>query len=213
MIIGCVRLYCDGLAMTLHHREDITVIAASTGDAAIVDRVRAMSPDVVIIDVQSADLVDAVLVIRRECPSVRVVALAINEGSDSLIRCAEAGVSGYVTCDAGIEDLVTMIHTVVREQFVCPPQVATTLLRRLASHGERARIPPELDSLTGRERQVLGLICEGLSNKEIAQACNISEATVKNHVHHLLEKKNLRTRGQLVAQAMAAGSAISPRPI
>jgi two-component system nitrate/nitrite response regulator NarL len=206
MIIGSVRLYCEGLAMTLDRRDDIAVIATATGDADVVERVRAISPAVLIVDVQSSGMVDVVLAIRRECPSVRIVALAINEGSDSLIRCAEAGVSGYVTRDAGIDDLVTMIESVVRDQFVCPPQIVATLLRRLATYGENGRPQVAEDSLTSRERQVLAMICEGLSNKEIADACNISEATVKNHVHHVLEKKKARTRWQLAALGSGSGT-------
>ena len=203
MIIGSVKLYCDGLALALDGREDISVIATSTRDAATSERLRSVSPDVVVIDVQSLDVVELVYVIRRECPSIKTVAFAIDEESETVMKCAEAGVSGYVTCDAGVGDLVTVIQTVVRGQFVCPPEIAIMLWRRLASRGETASATAEGDSLTTRERQVLELICEGLSNKEIARACNISEATVKNHVHHLLEKKKLRTRVQLAARATA----------
>jgi DNA-binding NarL/FixJ family response regulator len=87
------------------------------------------------------------------------------------------------------------------------------LLRRLASHAEQRSTASDeqTTSLTARERQVLELICEGLSNKEIAQVCSISEATVKNHVHHLLEKQKLRTRTQLAARANLSHRAAARR--
>jgi two-component system nitrate/nitrite response regulator NarL len=201
MIVGDVRLFRDGLATTLHGRRDIAVVATSSGDAGTLARVRALAPNVVIIDVQSSELVEFVQLIRTDCPSVRIVAFAINDTSDTLLQCAQAGVSGYVTSEAGIDDLVGMIYTVMREEFACSPEITTRLLRRLAARGEKSEATVAESTLTARERQVLALICDGLSNKEIARACSISEATVKNHVHHLLEKRGLRTRGQLAALA------------
>jgi two-component system nitrate/nitrite response regulator NarL len=208
-IIGNVRLYRDGLAIALDNRPDIAVVAAVNDHDATLTRVLDSAPDVIIVDVHSAYHI--VTLLRPECPSIRVVAFAIEEDSDALVQCAEAGVSGYVTCDAALDDLVNVIHTVVREEFVCPPRIASTLLRRLAAQGQRVGDADGEESLTARERQVLGLICEGLSNKEIAQTCSISEATVKNHVHHLLTKQKLRTRTQLAARATVANTAVRRR--
>lgn len=188
--------------MTLGRRDGINVIATSCGDGASLEHVRASSPDVIVIDVQSSDLIEFARVLRRECLSAKLVAFAVNEQSDTMIRCAEAGVSGYVTCDAEVDELVTVIQSVLHEEYVCPPRIAAMLLRRLATQGDRGTIPVETELLTTRERQVFGLICEGLSNKEIAHRCGISEATVKNHVHHLLEKQKVRTRTQLAALAV-----------
>ena len=199
MIIGSVRLYCDGLATTLERYQEIAVVDVVSDPDAIIERLQAAAVDVVIIDVQSSDLLQLVGVIRRECPSVRVVAFAVEAREDSLVTCAEHGVAGYVTCDAGIDEFVNVIHTVVHQEFVCPPNIAATLVRLLATRAQKDGAA-DRDPLTGRERQILALICEGLSNKEIAHICCISEATVKNHVHHLLEKHKLRTRTQLAAR-------------
>jgi DNA-binding NarL/FixJ family response regulator len=204
MIVGCVRLYCDGLAAALARRDDVTVVSASSEQPTI-ESVRAAAPEVVIVDVQSSSLIDFVHVLRRECADVKVVAFAIEEQEQNLVACAEAGVAGYVTCDASIDDLVHVVHTVVRHDFVCPPRIAAALVRTLTARGVKSgSITPNEESLTGRERQILSLICEGLANKEIAQVCSISEATVKNHVHHLLEKHKLKTRTQLAARLSGA---------
>jgi two-component system, NarL family, nitrate/nitrite response regulator NarL len=210
MIIGTVRLYCDGLALALERREDLAVVGTVTGGTDLHERIRMSPPTVVVIDVQSREMIEAIRVIRSEWPEIRTIAFAIDESSDSLIQCAEAGVSGYVTCDGGVEDLVKAIKAVVQEQVVCPPRLAASLLRRLASHAERRSTAADHETpLTAREGQVLDLICEGLSNKEIAQVCSISEATVKNHVHNLLEKQKVRSRSQLAARANLARRVIA----
>jgi DNA-binding NarL/FixJ family response regulator len=99
-----------------------------------------------------------------------------------------------VTCNADIDHLVHVIQSVVHDDFVCAPQVAAALVRRLATRTRNRRLPTDDEALTVRERQVLSLICEGLSNKEIAGVCRIAEATVKNHVHHLLDATASRLR-------------------
>jgi DNA-binding NarL/FixJ family response regulator len=207
MIIGAVRLYFEGLASTLARHEEIAVVAAISALDATIERLRAAAAEVIIVDVQSNNLLQLLSVIRRECSSAKVVAFAVDARDDSLIICAEHGVEGYLTCDASSDELARVIHTVVDHEFVCPPNIAATLVRRLAMR-VRSGGSPDRELLTGREREVLALVCEGLSNKEIAQTCGISEATVKNHVHHLLEKHKLRTRGQLAARLAGAPGAI-----
>ena len=211
MIIGAVRLYCEGLAAALARYEGMTIVAALSGQDATVDCVRDAAVDVLIIDVQTSDLLQFVPVVRRECPSVKVVAFAVEASEDSLLTCAEEGVAGYVTCNADIDHLVHVIQTVVHDDFVCAPDVAAALVRRLATRTRNHRAFADDEALTARERQVLTLICEGLSNKEIAGVCQISEATVKNHVHHLLEKHKLRTRGQLAARLAGVTAASRAR--
>jgi DNA-binding NarL/FixJ family response regulator len=155
--------------------------------------------------VQSGELLPFIRAVRRQLPAIKVVAFAVEELENILIRCAEAGVSGYVTCDASLDELVSVIRSVVREEYVCPPRIAAMLLRRLASPGDQGDSTVNTAILTSRERQVLRYICEGLSNKEIAHTCNISEATVKTHVHHLLEKLKVSSRSEAAARAGAVG--------
>src|SRR5512132_4025993 len=106
MIIGCVRLYCEGLAATLRASGGVSVVAASSAHDVSVEDVRMSAADVVIVDVQSDDLLQFVRMLRREVAEVKVVAFAAEGNESSVIRCAEAGVSGYVTCDASVEELI-----------------------------------------------------------------------------------------------------------
>ena len=203
IIIGCVRLYREGLAAAIGATDDMTVHTTLDVPHATIDRLRETAPDVVIVDVQSPELLPLIRAARRQLPATKIVAFAVEEHENTLIRCAEAGVSGYVTCDATVDELVMVVRSVVSEEYVCPPRIAAMLLRRLASTMSREGTPANEAILTGRERQVLRYICEGLSNKEIAEACHISEATVKTHVHHLLEKLKVRSRSEAAARAGA----------
>ncbi|HEX6228839.1 MAG TPA: response regulator transcription factor [Solirubrobacterales bacterium] len=132
------------------------------------------------------------------------MAFGIAESEDVVIRCAEAGVAGYVPHDATLEQLIEVLDAALRDEVVCSPRLAGTLLRRV---GALAReIGPAGGSdvrLTARETQIVALIDEGLSNKEIAARLQIGTPTVKNHVHHILEKVGASRRGEAAARVRA----------
>src|SRR2546421_13075479 len=132
--------------------------------------------------------------------------LSVREGEDhgDVLASAEAGAIAYVPREASLEDLVAVIECAVRGEAVCSPRVAGALLRRiavLATDGRSDRVPARL---TKREREIMGLIDEGLSNKEIAKRLRIEVATVKNHVHNILEKLQVHRRGEAAARVRAA---------
>lgn len=200
-IIANVRLYREGLASALGSHDDLEIVGVFDCHASGLDRVLAADPQVVLIDVAARESLDVVRGLRQHGPTVRLVAFAVDEQESGLVAFAEAGVAGYVTCDASLAELAEILQSVAVQQFVCPPRLTATLLRRLAARGETGSPPLGDQQLTSREQQVLQLICDGLSNKEIAQAFNISEATVKNHVHHLLHKLQVHSRREAAARA------------
>jgi two-component system, NarL family, nitrate/nitrite response regulator NarL len=124
--------------------------------------------------------------------------LGISGASPDVIACAEAGISGYVTREATLADLVATIERTTRGEAVCPPAVTASLLERIAvlANARRDR-PPLLDQLTNREAEIVRLIELGMSNKEIASTLCIAVPTVKNHVHNVLSKLNLQRRRDL----------------
>ena len=128
------------------------------------------------------------------------MALGVSEAEDDILECAEAGIAAYVLREGSIEDLVETLEATVRGELCCTPKVAATLMRRLAALA--ATQPSALDAthLTSRELGILRLIERGLSNKEIAGRLFIEVSTVKNHVHHVLEKLQVRTRGEAAAR-------------
>ena len=122
------------------------------------------------------------------------------ESEQDVVACAEAGVAGYVTRDASIDDLVATIDSVVRGEALLSPTVGATLLRGVAAPavGDRHDIG---ERLTAREWEVLDLVGEGLSNKQIAKRLEIETPTVKNHVHNILEKLDAHSRTEAAARA------------
>jgi DNA-binding NarL/FixJ family response regulator len=135
-------------------------------------------------------------------PASKVVALAVTEQDDEILSYAEAGVSGYVTRDGSYANLVECIRSVARGELLCSPHIAALLLRRVANSNSAATV--ELERLTRREWQVVRLVQEGLTNKEIANNLNIEVSTVKNHVHHMLEKLRVAGRIQLAIRMQRA---------
>jgi two-component system, NarL family, nitrate/nitrite response regulator NarL len=200
LIVADVRLYREGLAASLATR-NLVVLATSPSRADASLRVRELGPDVVVVDMATRESLELIAELHREIPNSKTLAFAVEEVTSDILDCAEAGASGYVTADASIDDLVDAIERIAREELVCSPRIAARLFRRIS---ERASHVPIGESriLTSRERQVLDCIRDGDSNKEIAQKLNIAEPTVKNHVHHLLEKLEVTNRAQAAVRAV-----------
>jgi DNA-binding NarL/FixJ family response regulator len=209
LVIADVRLYREGLAASLASRDNLAIVATSATRPDALAKIRKIGADVVVIDMALRESLDLIADLRREAAATKILAFGVEEVTSDILECAEAGAAGYVTADASIEDLVTAIERIWREELVCSPQVAATLFRRVS---ERSRLMPGAPGrmLTSRERQVLRLMQQGHSNKEIAQSLNIAEPTVKNHVHHLLEKLDVSTRAQAVARATLPGGRRRP---
>ena len=129
----------------------------------------------------------------------RFVAFSVAETADVICTCAEAGIAGFVSRDGSKEDLVAAVENAVRGEVVCTPRMAASLFKRLAAviRATGQAGPPA--TLTGRERDIIAHIDRGLSNKDIARQLKISTATVKNHVHNILEKLQVRRRGEAAA--------------
>ncbi len=198
-IVAEVRLYREGLAATLSACPRLSVVGtcATRDDART--RVVQLAPDVVLVDMATRESLGLIRDLRVEANATKVLAFAVEENAADVIECAEAGAAGYVAADASIEELAAAIERIARSELVCSPRIAAQLFGRMSERGERPS--GESKILTTRERQVLDCIRQGQSNKEIAQALNIAEPTVKNHVHHLLEKLEVTTRAQAAARA------------
>jgi DNA-binding NarL/FixJ family response regulator len=138
-------------------------------------------------------------VLPRPPSGLRVVALGVTETEPEIIAFAEAGVSGYLTRDASIPELVATIEAVARNELICPPRITAALMHRVATLAVDRRVTTPSFPLSPRELEVVALIDAGLSNQEIAGKLYISLATVKNHVHNILEKLDVATRADAAA--------------
>jgi two-component system, NarL family, nitrate/nitrite response regulator NarL len=208
LVVGGVRLYREGIAQMLSGQDGLTVVGVWSDPGDIADGGVGPSPDVVLVDLTTPEGQGAIHEVRRLVPDVPIVALGVTDMEGDVLACAEAGLAGYVTREQSVEDLVAVVESAARGELRCSPRIAASLFRRLSAlAGEPSAVR---ERLTVREREVLRLIGQDLSNKEIARRLGIEVATVKNHVHNLLEKLNVHRRAEaarLLARSPGALSA------
>jgi two-component system, NarL family, nitrate/nitrite response regulator NarL len=196
VIAADIRLYREGLAEILGREAGIKVVGTAADWPQSLTRVRELMPDVVLVDMAMPESVIAVRSLTATAPSVKVVALTVPESERDVIRYAEAGIAGYVTREGSMAELVKAVESAARDELILSPRMAATLLRHVAVMAtERGGHMPEA-RLTTRELEIIDLVDEGLSNKEIARRLSISLPTVKNHVHHILEKLGVNRRSE-----------------
>jgi two-component system, NarL family, nitrate/nitrite response regulator NarL len=204
LIIDDTCLYREGLAAILGREEWVaTTRAAADADGAF-HELDAFQPDVVLLNMATVDSAAILHAVVRMAPAVRVVALAVSDKEEEVIACAEAGVAGYLLRCQSLADLVAVVQSVARGETLCTPRTAAALLRRVAAMAAERRWPTESARLTAREREILDLVDQGLSNKEVARHLCIEVRTVKNHVHNILDKLNVHRRGEAAALMRAA---------
>jgi DNA-binding NarL/FixJ family response regulator len=196
LIVVAVRLYRDGLAATLGAQQHLRIRGTAKTPLEAQAAVRDLQPDVVIIDVSLEDVLSLMRALRAECSKSRILALAVREEITAILDYAEAGADGFVTASDSVAELVEAIEKTAAGELLCSPRIAAQLLRRAAHQASRSAEHAVGQILTSREHQVFALLKQGHSNKEIASALTIAEATVKNHVHHVLEKLQVTTRSQ-----------------
>jgi len=192
------RLYRDGLREMLSREVYVAVVDAVDGYAACKAAVRASSVDVVLLDMAMPDSRETSRKLVDQ--GVKIVGLEVEDVDEEIIANVEAGMVAYVTRSASVSDLVSAVEGAVRGEATCSPRVTATLLERIAFLAAGQTQPASL-RLTAREWEVLGLIEVGFSNKEIAQQLCIQVATVKNHVHNILEKLDVKGRGEAGSRA------------
>ncbi|WP_405717003.1 response regulator [Streptomyces sp. NBC_00046] len=204
----------EGIVMLLGLLPGIEVVGSAKDGEEAVELVAELAPDVVLMDLRMprCDGAEATRRIRREHPGTQVVVLTTFADDDSLFPALRAGARGYLTKDAGGEEIVRAIQAVLSGEAGLSPSVQRRLLERVTTDPLPPVAPdPELpDGLTPRELEVLVLIAEGLSNPEIARSLHISQATVKSHINNLFAKAGVRDRAQAVRYAYVRGLAQPP---
>jgi two-component system nitrate/nitrite response regulator NarL len=176
-----------------------TVDLSPRGIAKIADA----EPDIVLVDLGQTDPGAAARLIRSASPGAKLVAFALDETDDDVLACAAAGFSGYVRRESGADELHTAVVDAMEGRMHCAPHIAAAMFVRLAGLLRQPDLPEALPSLSSRESEILALVEQGRSNKEIARQLSISAATVKNHMHNLLQKLQVSRRGQAAARLRA----------
>ena len=209
-IVAEVRLYREGLAVVLGYREGIRVVGSGAPQNGVCAQIAAAGPDVVLFDMRTSENISVLGSLTSADGIPKVVALGVSDRDCDVVACVELGASGLAGREASLDDLVATLQCAMRGELLCTPRAAAAMARRVAA-GNTAAAPETLleGRLTARELQIVRFIDDGLSNKEIATHLGIELPTVKNHIHHLLSKLQVRRRGEAAAQIRRCG-AMSP---
>lgn len=202
----------EGIVMLLGLLPGIEVVGSGGDGEEAVRLVAELAPDVVLMDLRMprVDGAEATRRIRAEHPGTQVVVLTTFADDDSLFPALRAGARGYLTKDAGGDEIVRAVEDVLSGEAGLSPQIQRRLLERLSEPELPAAAPEPPDGLTTREVEVLVLIAEGMTNQEIARAMHVSTATVKTHINNLFAKTGLKDRAQAVRYAYGHGLAKPP---
>jgi DNA-binding NarL/FixJ family response regulator len=196
IVLTPVRLFGDGLGVCISSRAEMIVDAVVNDFASLRERLGQTQIDVVLIDVTQDISLFEIRGIAVQWPNVKLVALGLQEQKQEVIRAGRAGFAGYVSRDASIDALCQSLRDIAAERQAFPAEISGGLLRALFDSDQTPSTSDLVLALTRREGEVLTLLGDGLSNKEIGNELCLSVATVKHHVHHVLEKLKLPRRAQ-----------------
>jgi len=204
------RVVREGLATLIDLLEGVQVVGVAADGEEAVQLAADVRPDVVLMDLRMprCDGVEATRRLRQHDPSVKVLMLTTYADDRSVIDALRAGARGYLTKDAGAEEIRTALRQLAQGQAAIDPAVQHHLLDVIAANeasGQPAPTNQLPDGLTPREAEVLSLIAQGLSNGEIAELLVVNETTVKSHINHLFAKTGVRDRAQAVTYAYQRG--------
>lgn len=200
MVVSSVLLYRDGLTASLSADGRIHVVATTDPSHAALEA-RACTPDAVLFDATTDEALAMARQLKRLDDDIALVGFGIASSAAAAVACAEAGLAAFIDENGSIDALVDATVSALQGEFRCSPRVTAILCERLATlaigDATRASTAP---SLTPRELEITSLVSEGLSNKEIARDLRIGPATVKNHVHNILDKLGVRRRAAIAAR-------------
>ena len=220
ILIDDNRLLREGIAAMIRTQPGFKVLALSADVDEALATAREARPDVILLDfgLVDHDSVSLTVKVHEDVPGARVIIMGLMPLQEDVATYVHAGASGFIMKDASSEDFFATIRAVAGGAEVLPPALTNSLFTQIARNavgGSKARAQARAQEavlLTKRERQVIDLLSEGLSNKEIATRLHIAVHTVKSHVHNILEKLALRSRLEVAAFSHAAGGGNIPSP-
>jgi two-component system response regulator NreC len=197
-------LFRQGLRNLISAELDLEVVGEARNAEEAVEQARALRPDLVIMDIGMPGLssFEAVRRMRKERPDLKALFLTMYDDEDYLAECLEAGGSGYLLKDAPAEQLILAIREIRRGGKYLSPPILARLVEDLRCRRPEERFKPRLSTLTPREREILKLLAEGLSVKEIAARLDLSIKTVEAHKFNLMRKLDIHNKAQLVQYAI-----------
>ena len=196
MCVDDHRIVREGIALIIARERDMKVVALAASGEESVDLFRQHRPDITLMDLQLGGIsgVDAIRAIRREAADSKVIVLTMYQGDEDIYRAMQAGASTYLLKDTLSDDLTRVIREVHAGTHAVRPYITARLAERSAG-----------STLTPREVQVMGLVAQGMRNKEIAVSLGISDETAQVHVKNILSKLNVKDRSAAITVALRRG--------
>lgn len=198
LLIEDNRLLKDGILGILKPHKDIVVIAASCDGKNTYLNVQKLKPNVVLLDLglRSQNSLHVVEIVKKDFPEAKIIVMDLAPVQADILQYVKAGANGFILKDASLNDFLITIRTVAEGSTVLPPLLVDSLFSQIVDHAVRdgkSKVK-EAVLMTKREKEVIALLSDGMSNKEIGQKMHISTYTVKSHIHNIMEKLALHTR-------------------
>jgi DNA-binding NarL/FixJ family response regulator len=196
LVVDDHALFRRGVIQTLDQEPDMTVVGEADTAAAAIERAAELLPDVLLLDVKLPDESGLSIAgtLQRECPYSKIVILTAFEDEDALLRAMKEGAHGYVLKGVSADELVQVVRSTYRGETYVTPSMAGRLLAELTAPSTDHSARDLIGELTDREKNILDLVAEGKTNREIAAALFLSEKTVKHHMTNVLQKLQVRNR-------------------
>jgi two-component system nitrate/nitrite response regulator NarL len=201
-IVSDTRLLRDGLHALLSPSASCVIVGAARLSEAP-EALRKLYPDMILLDASALASPGYAQALRVAAPAAKIIVFGLTAVDHKIIASANIGIGGFVGRNGGAEELIGAIEQTWRGRFAATPEVTTALIDGLANLSRLGQSGPPSDDLTPRQRQIVPLLKQGLSNKEIARLLGIEVATIKNHVHSILGRMQLRRRGQIASRSGA----------
>ena len=198
LLIEDNRLLRDGIFSILKAHKDFIIIAASGDGKNTLEQIKKLKPNVVLLDLglRSQNSLRVVEIVKKDFPEAKIIIMDLAPVQADVLQYVKAGANGFILKDASLNDFLITIRTVAEGSTVLPPLLVDSLFSQIVDHAVREG-KSELKKavqMTKREREVIGLLSDGMSNKEIGQTIRVSTYTVKSHIHNIIEKLALHTR-------------------
>ncbi|MDP2935212.1 MAG: response regulator transcription factor [Dehalococcoidia bacterium] len=201
-------LFREGIASLVAARTDMEVVGQAVDGLEAQEKARQLKPDLILMDIRmpNCDGLEATRRIKAEWPEARIVILTVSEEDADLFEAIKAGAQGYLLKNLRPAALFELIQGVSKGEAPISPSLAAKIIREFVQATQRSAPQGTTEvNLTGREKQILQYVAQGASNREIATYVCITEGTVKNHLHNILEKLHLHNRAQAAAYALREG--------
>ncbi len=210
LLIEDNRLLRNGIIAMLKSQHDIKIIAASGNNKHTVIKIRKLMPNIILLDLglRNQNSLAVIEMVKKDFPDAKVIVMDLAPVQGDINLFAKAGASGFILQDATLNDFLVTIRAVAKGVNVLPPNLTETLFSQIVEHalkGGKIKLKDAV-RMTKREREILGLIGDGRSNKEIGQKLHVSTYTVKSHIHNIMEKLVLHTRLEVANYSYSTGT-------